>query len=151
MNIMATLNAFKGKQLNDELIQLITSVFDKQNSKLEKLKEQNASLEKSVADLSVQLERKVAPPRPVTTSNQLSEVETAVLSNCIDSGISGFCSEDMVTSLSYGRLETISAIDQLERKGLLLIGPLAPEGTFYSISDKGKKYVHKIENDDYSY
>ncbi len=168
MNIMATLNTFKGKELDDALMQLITKIFDAQHNEIDHLKEDNISLQKNVSDfrgkmaISMdenkalrktvnQLQSQVSAMQLSASQSRLSEVETAVLSTCINSGISSFCSEDMVVSLIYSRLEITNAIDQLERKGLIQVGPLAPIGTFYSITETGKKYEHDIEKDTYSF
>ena len=168
MNIMATLNTFKGKELDDALMQLITKIFDAQHNEIDQLKEHNLTLQTNVSDstenLAIvmnenerlskmvnQLQAQLSSMQASAAKSRLSEVETAVLSNCINSGISEFCSEDMVISLIYSRLEVTNAIDQLERKGLIEVGPLAPIGTFYSITETGKKYEHDIEKDTYSF
>jgi len=168
MNIMATLNTFKGKELDDTLLQLITNIFDAQHNKIDQLKEKNTALQTSLTDSSekleklstenatlnkmvIQLQAQLSGMQSSVAKSRLSEVETAILSNCINSGVSGFCSEDMVISLIYSRMEITNAIDQLERKGLIQVGPLAQSGTFYLISETGKKYEHDIENSDYSF
>ena len=168
MDIMATLNTFKGKELDDTLMQLFTKVFDAQHNEIEQLKEENTELQTSLTDSSeklailsnenatlnkmvIQLQTQLSTMQLSASKNRLSEVETAIMSNCINSGVSGFCSEDMVVSLTYSRLEITNAIDQLERKGLIQMGPLANSGTFYSISETGKKYENDIEKDDYSF
>jgi len=149
-------------------MQWMTKKFDAQCHEIDRLKEQNITLQASLTDSSdkcalltnenaslnkmvIQLRAQLSGMQSSASKNQLSEVETAILSNCINSGVSGFCSEDMVVSLIYSRLEITNAIDQLERKGLIKVGPLAQSGTFYSISEAGKKYEHDIQNDDYSF
>jgi len=168
MNIMRTLETFKGKELDNALLQFITKIFDAQNSQINQLKEGNSALQGNLSDYSdqlarvqnektllnkviQQLEMQISSMQAEAAKSRLTEVETAILSNCINADISGFCSEDMVISLPFSRLEITNTIDQMERKGLLQVGPLAPSGTFYTISDRGKKYEHDIESDDYSF
>ncbi|NWF39095.1 hypothetical protein F3F96_08110 [Mariprofundus sp. NF] len=168
MKITATLNTFKGKVLDDTLMQLITNLFDAQRNEIDQLKEKSSGLQTTLTEsgeklakladenatlnkMVIQLQAQLAGMQSSASKSRLSEVETAILSNCIDSGVSGFCSEDMVVSLTYSRLQITNAIDQLERKGLIQVGPLAQSGTFYLISETGEKYEQEIEKDDYSF
>ncbi|NWF37130.1 hypothetical protein [Mariprofundus sp. KV] len=168
MNIIATLNTFRGRELDDTLMQLLARLFDAQHNEIDQLKDKNTRLQTSLTDASenvekllnenaalnkmvIQLQSQLSGLQSSASKSRLSEVETAILSNCIDSGVAGFCSEDMVDSLIYSRLEVTNAIDQLERKGLIQVGPLARSGTFYRISETGKKYEKDIENNDYSF
>jgi len=168
MNIITILNNFKGKELDEALIKVIENSLESQNKTLQELKEDNLSLKNGISLLETksaqddreksasmtkvhQLEEQLAAMKSEIKFNHPSEVETAILSSCSNTGITGFCSEDMVVSLPFSRLEVTNAIDQLERKGILQISSLAPQGSFYSISPSGEKLELEIEKNDYSY
>lgn len=169
MNIITTiLNNFIGKELDETLIKVIESSLELQNKTLQQLKEDNVVLKNNISLLekksaqdeqeketlvirTQQLESQLTTAKSEIKFNQPSEVETAILSSCLNTGIAGFCSEDMVVSLPFSRLEVTNAIDQLERKGILQISSLAPQGSFYSISPSGKKLELELEKNDYSY
>ncbi|RLL52293.1 hypothetical protein D8Y20_07200 [Mariprofundus sp. EBB-1] len=168
MNIMTTLETFKGKELDNALLEFIFRVFNSQNDQINQLNTDKRVLQESISNQNdtlaelkrenealfkniQQLEEQKTFLQTAAANSRMTEVETAILSNCVNADIAGFCSEDMVISLPFSRLDITNAIDQLERKGLIEIGPLASNGTFYLISESGKKHELEIERNVYAY
>lgn len=168
MDILNVLNTFKGKELDEAHIVFLTEAFDLQNRQIKQLKENISTLTESLDLIRdkealatkkneklmykiAQLEEQLAAISPGSSKNRLSEIEKAILSSCMNTGITGFCSEDMVISLPFNRLEITNAIDQLERKGILQLGPLAANGSYYSLTDHEQQYETEIEKGDYSF
>jgi len=168
MDIVNILNSMKDKVLDEANYECLKNIFERQASNITQLKENNATLRDTVEKLQTkknhlkkehetlmlkvsQLEEQVSSGNPSAKPTELSEVEREVLESCLDSGIKGFCSEDMHASLPFSRMKIAMAIGALEQKEIIHLSSISADGSHYELTESGKNYLSQIEKDDYSF
>ena len=168
MDIVNILNSMKDKVLDEANYECLKNIFEKQGSNITQLKENNATLRDTVEQLQAkknhlkkenetlilkisQLEDQISSVKPSAIPTELSEVEREILESCLDSGIEGFCSEDMHASLPFSRMKIAMAIGALEQKEIIHLNSISADGSHYELSDSGKYYLSRIEKNDYSF
>lgn len=158
MDIIAILNAIKGKVLDATHFELLQNAYELQNQNIDQLNENNAALKESndllkskveslvkengalKSHLS-ELEGRLAAIRSEVGERDLSEVASAILMKCVENDIANFYSEWMVNAVPFSRLQVEAAIDELEERELIDLGSVDVNGYHYSLTTGGKKYV----------
>ncbi len=158
MDIGKILSEIKGKVLDAAHFELLESAYELQNQNIEQLKENNSAikeksallqekathLEKENNELKARvedLESQLANHSGQTEAIKLSEVAVAILRVCIERDITDFYSENMITVISFTRMQTEAAIEELEEKGLVALASVGPDGSNYYVTSEGKKFA----------
>lgn len=168
MDRVYILNRMRGELLDDESHAQLKDIFKELDGKIERLKKNSSALRDTIEKIQAkkkrlkkenkelllkvsELEAQLASVKPVIKSPALAEVARELMKSCLDSGIQGFCAEDMYASLSYSRLEISAAISDLEQREMIRIGSISADDCQYELTNLGKRQLLQIKNSDYSF
>ena len=164
MDIVKILSDLKGKVLDATHFELLQSAYELQNENITQLKENNEAIKETNGFLNEKIERLNSEKIDLQSTVEHLEAKLAsipaegevglsataidILRKCIEQDITDFDLNRIIPQLSYSRLQTEAAIDELEEKDLIQLGSVGMDsGPNYYITPEGKKQALKLSNE----